>query len=165
MNRSSTVQDVASLAGVSVATVSRVLNGNAAVSDELRATVEKAIKELDYKPRSSSPATRRNAGRIALVISDITNPYFPSAIRGVSAECALDEFELLLYNCDRNPDTEKRIYHQILSHGVSGLIVIPFSERTPQQVNSFVDEGFPTVFMDRTIPRAVSYTHLRAHET
>jgi len=156
MSKSVTVQDVASHAGVSVATVSRVLNASNTVSDRLRTTVEKAIADLGYEPRGNTQATKHLSGRIALVVSDITNPYFPATIRGVTAECAVEGFELLLYNCDRDAAIEKRTYDLIANHGVSGTIIIPFSKDIPEQVDQFLSEGFPTVFMDRSIPREES---------
>ena len=78
-----TIKDVARLAGVSVATVSHVINGTRPVSPETAAKVWKAIKELDYHPNAVARSLRTRVTHvIGVVVSDITNPFFATLVRG-----------------------------------------------------------------------------------
>ncbi len=80
-----TIQDVAQHAGVSIATVSRVLNGTTYVNEEVAARVRTAVKELQYQPSRAAQALRANRSKIVgLLISDIQNPFFTALIRGVA---------------------------------------------------------------------------------
>jgi LacI family transcriptional regulator len=123
-----TIYDVAKSAGVSPATVSRVLNGKATVEPSLRSRVLAAVEDLHFTPSSTARSlTTKRTDRIALLIPDITNPYYPEITRG--AQDALDSrgYHLILSNTDDNPERELRYVNMLEKIGVDGLIISPAS--------------------------------------
>ena len=122
----STIHDVAKHAGVSTATVSRVLNGNPKVDLEMRRRVLESVEELRYILNGSARSlVTKQTRQVALVISDITNPFFAEAARG--AQDALDEhgYQLLLANSDDNQARELRSLRIFATTGVDGLLIAP----------------------------------------
>jgi LacI family transcriptional regulator len=93
-----TIYTVAEKAGVSIATVSRVLNGTARVSDQTRAKVRRAMDELGYRPNASARGLAANTtGTIALVFPKLSGPFFSEMIRGAELEASASEYHLLIY--------------------------------------------------------------------
>src|SRR5262245_2850217 len=94
-----TVHDVARAANVSIGTVSRVVNGQPSVRPTIREAVERAIKDLGYRPNAAARQLRATHTRtIGLVLSDLTNPTFYPLIRGLQE--VLREFDTWLYLCE-----------------------------------------------------------------
>jgi LacI family transcriptional regulator len=121
-----TIYDVSKRAGVSTATVSRVINNNSKVDADLRSRVLTAMKELQYVPNGSARSlVTKQTRRIALIISDITNPFFAQTARG--AQDALDErgYQLLLANSDDRPARELRYLSTFAETGVDGVLIEP----------------------------------------
>ena len=80
----STIRDVADLAQVSVATVSRVLNSHSSVSDKTRASVQMAIARLNYQPNANAQALAvKNSDTIGVVVTDVTDPFFAILVKAV----------------------------------------------------------------------------------
>jgi DNA-binding LacI/PurR family transcriptional regulator len=148
-NKSPTMKDVAEQAQVSVATVSRVINNEPSVSEINRRAVLAAIEDLHYELRSSA---QRNQGlRIGLVIPDITNPYFPLLIKGITALARVHDAEVILCNANGAFEAEKNHFCHLAERGVDGIIYIPFLESVNPLVKDLVDSGFPIVFLDREV--------------
>lgn len=100
-----TIKDVAKRAGVSVMTVSRVINGSKNVKESTREKVLKAIEELGYVPNSVARSLiLKKTLTIGLVISDITNPFFTTIARGVEDTAISKHFTVILCNTDENPE-------------------------------------------------------------
>jgi LacI family transcriptional regulator len=120
------IYNVAEKAGVSTATVSRVLNGNPKVDPTLKQRVLSVIKELKYVPNGSarSLVTKRTK-RIALLISDITNPFFSQAARGAQDTLDQSDYQLLLANSDNQPNRELRNLITFAQTGVDGILIEP----------------------------------------
>lgn len=121
-----TLEDVASLAGVSIPTVSRVLNNHPHVAEETRERVRKAMKELNYQPNMPARSLRTNRTNVvALMIPDIVNPYFSGVTRGV--QDVAEEFGsmVILCNTDRKLIREKQYLEVLIQHQVDGLILNP----------------------------------------
>lgn len=120
------IYDVAQKAGVSTATVSRVLNGNPKVDLTLKQRVLAVIQELKYIPNGSarSLVTKRTK-RIALLISDITNPFFSQAARGAQDTLDQSNYQLLLANSDNQPNRELRNLITFAQTGVDGILIEP----------------------------------------
>jgi LacI family transcriptional regulator len=121
-----TIYDVSKRAGVSTATVSRVVNNNPKVDARLREQVLTAMEELRYVPNGSARSlVTKQTRRIALIISDITNPFFAQTARG--AQDALDErgYQLLLANSDDRPARELRYLSTFAETGVDGVLIEP----------------------------------------
>jgi LacI family transcriptional regulator len=147
--KKATMKDVAERAGVSVATVSRVINNEELVSVDVRKTVRAAVEELHYVPKSTTTYSNGRAKRIGLVIPDITNPYFPCLIQGITTAAKVHDVEVVLANSDEDIESERNQVTRLLDSGVDGIIYIPFSDKNEPQFNELIEKGFPVVYLDR----------------
>ena len=121
-----TIKDVAALAKVSIATVSHVINGTRYVTPELRESVVAAMAELHYEPNLVARGLRSNrTNLVALVIPDISNPYFPELARGVQDVANQHGYVTILGNTDRDIAQERRILHILSRQRVEGIIINP----------------------------------------
>ncbi|MGP3950240.1 LacI family DNA-binding transcriptional regulator [Streptomyces sp. 7N604] len=124
-----TLEEVAARAGVGRGTVSRVINGSPRVSDRTRAAVEQAVAELGYIPNRAARALAGNRNdAIALVIPEpetrlFAEPYFSDIIRGVGAELADTDLQLLL-TLIRTPKERQRLANYLSSHRVDGVLLV-----------------------------------------
>jgi len=146
-----TIQDVAQHAGVSIATVSRVLNGTTHVNEEVAARVRAAVKELQYQPSRAAQALRANRSKIiGLLISDIQNPFFTALIRGVEDVANRNGYSLILCNSDENPRKEQQYIEVLCAERVAGAIVVPTSENPPK-LRLFREHEIPFISVDRRV--------------
>jgi len=123
---STKIEDVAREAGVSTATVSRVLAGKPYVSEELRRRVLEAARTLNYRPSRVARSLRVQRSRIiGLIISDIQNPFFTSIVRAVEDVAQQQQYSVFLCNSDEDSDKETTYVELMLAEQVSGLIVAP----------------------------------------
>src|SRR5918995_1319338 len=126
-----TIYDVAERAGVSPATVSRVLNGRSTVDSGLAARVQKAIQELDYRPNAVARNLRRSRTSLwAVIISDIGNPFFTSLVRGVEDVAQRAGFSVVLCNSDEDAAKEGQYVSAALSEQMAGVIISPSGRAT-----------------------------------
>ena len=154
-----TISDVASLAGVSTATVSRALNGKSTVDPELAARVLAAARELGYQPNGPARNLRRQeAAVIALIISDVENPFFTAIARGVEDVAHTVGYSVVLCNADENTDKERRYVDVAIQERVAGVIMSPTSTAT--NVDLLINRGTPLVAVDRPLPERTSDTVL-----
>ncbi|MCW0214964.1 MAG: LacI family transcriptional regulator [Pseudonocardia sp.] len=146
-----TMADVARLAGVSIATVSHVLNGTRAVRPETRAQVLDAIRAADYTPNTvaQSLATARTT-TIGLTLSAISNPYFGDLLLGVESEAARAGYTLLLVDPHEDPELEDRVVRQLHSRRVDGVLLAPSAE-PGAALRYLAHRSVPTVLVDRLI--------------
>lgn len=148
-----TIHDVAREAGVSAATVSRVLNGHEDVNAEMASRVNEAVRKLRYRPNGVARSLRRQAAQVwALIISDIENPHFTALVRGVEDVARAHGFSVVLCNSDEDVEQEARYLDVALSNRMSGVILSPSSGDT--DVAPLLDRGTPVVTIDRTLKRA-----------
>lgn len=149
-----TIKQVAARAGVSTATVSRVLAGATGVSDELVTRVREAVQALDYHPNRVARNLRvRTTRTIGVVISDIQNPFFTSVVRGIEAVLQHADYTLLLGNSDEDPARERLYLATLRAEGVAGMIVTP-SSTVPGSCAAIAGLGVPAVIIDRVPPDA-----------
>ncbi len=142
-----TIYEVAALAGVSPATVSRALNG-ATVSEEKRRLVQKAAEQLDFRPNRAARRLRKQTSElIALLIPDIENPFFTALARGVEDRAQESGYSVVLCNTDDDPGKETRYLAIAASEDMAGVILAPSSE--DGDLSGFVREGRPAVAVDR----------------
>jgi LacI family transcriptional regulator len=121
-----TLRDVARRAGVSPMTVSRVVNGSGQVSPELRARVDQALTETGYLPNTVARNLRtRRTDTIALVMPDMTNPFFTALAHGVETSAREVGISLLVANSDEREDEEERLVQVLLQRQVDGILLIP----------------------------------------
>ncbi len=119
-----TIRDVAKLAGVAPITVSRVVNRLPGVTDATRARVEKAIADLHYVPNAMAKSLRsKQTHTIALVLSDVTNPFWTTVARGVEDVAAQRGFHVILCNTDENREKEAKYIGILLERRVDGIII------------------------------------------
>ncbi|MGX7107971.1 LacI family DNA-binding transcriptional regulator [Facklamia miroungae] len=138
-----TIRDVADEAGVSVATVSRLINNSGYVGEQSRQKILTAIKKLNYIPNEIARSLNKQSMKIlGLLVPDITNPYFPSLIKGVE-QCAMQHgYMLLLGNTEGQEAIGENYLHFFKQYKVAGLIKIDGTHlNTPENV--------PTVSLDR----------------
>ncbi len=122
----STLHDVAKRAGVSPMTVSRVVNGSDAVSPKLRARVERALTETGYMPNKLARSLRaRRTDTIALLLPDMTNPFFTTLAHGVETAAREAGLTMILANSDEREDEELRLAQLLLERQVDGILVVP----------------------------------------
>lgn len=122
--RRATIGEVAAAAGCSTATVSRVINGGAAISPELRSAVESAIRRLGYRPSAVGRSLKTRRSRtIGCIIPSLTNPVFASSVAGVEAAARRDGWSVLLSATDYERDREVDVIETLLSRDVEGLVL------------------------------------------
>ncbi len=147
-----TLQDVAKLAGVSPMTVSRVINDSGYVNKKTRERVERAIAELDYVPNALARSLRfKQTKTLALVISDITNPFFTTIARGVEDIASEQGFSVIFCNTDESRDKETEYLNVVIQKQVDGVLLVPaFSSL--ESIKFLQDCGVPFVVLDRRVP-------------
>jgi LacI family transcriptional regulator len=148
------MKDIARLAGVSLGTVSHVLNDSAGVREPMRQRVLKAVQAVGYQPSQLARALRRDkTNMIGMIIPDITNPFFPAVVRGAEDTAFSNGFRLILCNTDNDHSKELVHLNELRTYLPAGLIVIPsnFSDLTAQ-AESYRQAGTGVVCIDR-LPR------------
>src|SRR5919202_6829631 len=138
-----TNKDVAKRAGVSIATVSRVVNDLPNVSPAIRRRVLRAVKELHYQPSRTAQRLRAKRSRVlGLVISDIQNPFFTSVVRGIEDLAHEHGYSLVLCNSDENAEKERLYLDVMRAEGVAGVILAATSEKNPH-VQVLIEHDIP----------------------
>jgi LacI family transcriptional regulator len=144
-----TIGDVARAAGVSAATVSRVLNGSATVSSERAERVRQAAESLRYQPSGPARALRRQRTTLwAAIVADIENPFFTSMIRGVEDIAQRENHRLVLCNTDEDVDKEAAYVDVAIADRMAGVI-IAVASTTRSSLDPLVAAGIPVVAVDR----------------
>ncbi len=153
-----TVKDVAREAGVSVASVSRVMNGATGVSAEVASRVRAAAHALSYRPNGLARSLRTDSSKtIGLVISNIRNPFFTDLARAVEDALAQAGFSLVLCNADEQPAKESQYLQVLQEQRVDGIIISPARGLTPE-LEGLREQGIPVVLIDRSLSdRRFSY--------
>jgi LacI family transcriptional regulator, galactose operon repressor len=146
-----TISDVAAMAGVSTATVSRALNGKSTVDPDLVVRVRRAAEELGYQPNGPARNLRRQeAAVVALIISDVENPFFTAIARGVEDVAHELGYSVVLCNSDENAEKENRYIDIAIQERVAGVILSP--TRTTTSVEKLSKRGTAFVAVDRPLP-------------
>ncbi|MGJ3559689.1 LacI family DNA-binding transcriptional regulator [Streptomyces sp. INA 01156] len=146
------IKDVAAEAGVSVATVSRVLNDHPSVSAHARTRVLAAVRSLGYRPNVVARSLRTHQTRtLGLVISDVMNPYFTELARSVEEEARALGYSVIIGNADERPDLQDHHVTTLLDRRIDGLLVSPTDGGSPRMLEA-ARAGTPMVFVDRWIP-------------
>jgi len=152
------MRDVAALAGVSLKTVSRVVNREAGVSGDLRERVERAVERLDYTHNLTASNLRRSHGRTGVVgalVQDVNNSFSVGLLRSLEDAARERQCVVLAASIDEETDRERALVADLVARRVDGLILMP-STLDQSYLASEVRAGLPTVFVDRP-PRGVEY--------
>ncbi|NLK97318.1 MAG: LacI family transcriptional regulator, partial [Epulopiscium sp.] len=134
-----TIADVAKYAGVSITTVSRVINNNYPVKEETRQKVEEAIKELNFKPNYLARSLiGKSTHTIGVIVPSITNLFFPVVVKGIEKVCSQKAFSLFLCDTDGKEESERIQMQNLLEKQVDGVLVI--DPRYENIENGFYEE-------------------------
>lgn len=141
--------EVARHAGVSPATVSRVINNSAPVSETIRARVLSAAESLGYEinPSRSNNGTAHRT--VAVIVADLLNPFFPELIRGIDLEARQDNTGILLYDTAEDTHPEAHMLHMVSSHSLDGVIIAGSRFATDDLVAHCRRFGIPLVVINR----------------
>ncbi|HYK83795.1 MAG TPA: LacI family DNA-binding transcriptional regulator [Ktedonobacteraceae bacterium] len=145
------IKDVAEAAGVSTATVSRVLSNGLHVRQEVRDRVMETVERMGYRPNLVARSLRsQQSNTIGLIVSDIRNPFFTSISRAVEDTAYEQGISVFLCNTDENPEKEAMYLNLMRDEGVAGIIFSP----TRQTITNFLTSNFdfPIVVVDRAVP-------------
>lgn len=146
------MRDVAALAGVSLKTVSRVVNDEPGVSDDLALKVRRAADQLDFKPNLGASNLRRTDGKtrtIGLLVNNVANPFSSALHRAVEEVARARGVALLAASLDEDPARERELASALAARRVDGLIVMPTSA-DHSYLHTERRAGMAVVFVDRT---------------
>lgn len=147
------IRDVAERAGVSVGTVSNVLNNPVLVAGATRQRVQDAIIELGFVRNASARQLRAGTNRaVGALVLDIANPFFTEVARGVEDRLAANDFMLILCSSDEQIDKEQRYLRLLEEQGVQGVLITP-TERDPAELEGLRRRGTSVVLLDRVSTR------------
>lgn len=144
-----TIRDVARRAGVSVATVSNVLNGQKKVRSVSYERVTEAARELDYRADPAAAWLRTGRSRVvAAVVPNLENPFFTGMIAAVERMCQRDGYELILSSSDGLPEIEEARIRALLQWRPAAFLVLPCGDTLPARAR-LAEAGVPLVVADR----------------
>ncbi len=146
-----TIQDVAREAGVSTATVSRVLNGSPTVDAALAVRVRAAVAATSYVLNSTGRALRRQVSDVwAVIVSDLQNPFFTAMVAALEPVAAQRGVSVMLCNSDEQLDRERAYVRAAIAQRMAGVVVVAASE-VQSDLTPLAAAGIPTVVVDRRI--------------
>jgi len=146
-----TIRDVARLAGVAPITVSRVLNNSGYVKPETRARVERAAAELHYVPNMLARSFRSNrTNTLALVLTDITNPFWTTVARGVEDVASAVGYSVFFCNTDENEGKQAQYLAALLRRRVDGVLLVP-ATGSGDAVRTLLRQKVNVVVLDRRV--------------
>ncbi len=149
--RRPTLHDVARAAGVSLITASRVVGGGPNIAAATRMRVEKAIRELGYRPNHLARTLRSGATShtIGLVIEDIANPFYAGIVKAAEEVARQRHCLVITASCEEDPNLEREVVGALLQRRVDGLVLVPASNGNHRYLRAEVRLGTPVVFADR----------------
>jgi len=146
-----TIYDVARLAGVSTATVSRALNDTGQIAPATRAAIDAAVAQLGYHPNTAARSlVTKSTQMIALLLPDITNPFYAALVSGIQQRALETGHTMLLCTTEGDPEREEQYLSLLHAKQVDGVLVdglvLP-----PDRIARFVRDGLPIVCLDRDV--------------
>ena len=145
-----TVRDIAARAEVSAATVSLVLRGKGNLRQETRETVARVIEETGYKPRR--PLARRSNGRqFALIVDDITNPYFHELFKGLDRTLGDSGHYASMLSSGDSIERQSELLHELWDSDTGGVILVPATGTSRQDLSAFENRRHPVIMAVRRI--------------
>src|SRR5579863_7679304 len=145
---SASIRDVAQRAGVSIATVSRTVNGIATVAPELAERVWAAVKEVGYVPNTQARALVSGRSHLlGLVVSEITNPFFPELVQECENLAVELGYEVFIGSTNYDPVRTEALIRRMLQRSVDGVAIMTFGIEE-ELIQKLVERAFPLVFVD-----------------
>ncbi|HUZ25772.1 MAG TPA: LacI family DNA-binding transcriptional regulator [Streptosporangiaceae bacterium] len=155
--RPARIRDVAELASVSVATVSRVLNGDPNVDGELRERVRAAVAQLGYRPnRLARNLRRQQMDAIGIVVPDIENPHFAEMVRIIEVTALAQGYRVLVCNTDEDRDRQAACLRMLADERVSGIVLSPSDPAG--SIDQLRDLSIPVIAIDRALTQVITDT-------
>ena len=153
--KASSIYDVARESGVSVFTVSAVVNNKSHVGKGLRERVEAAIRKLNYRPNLIARSlAKQRTHTIGMIVPDIANPFFPMVVRGAEDAAQKHGYSLLLCNSDDSLDKEEKVIEVLLSKRVDGILLTKAAEDFRPSIRRMIQQvNIPFVLVMRTYPK------------
>jgi len=148
------IKQIAAEAGVSIATVSRVINGRETVDPRLRKQVLEAIDRLDYRPNGIARSLRlRRTTTLGAVIPSIMNPYFTEVVRAMQDTATTYGYTLLVTNSDRDVKKEEATLATFLDRQIDGVVLVSAATGSEPSaaLRALLDHGTPIVALDRAL--------------
>lgn len=149
------IREVAKLAGVSVATVSRVINNSDKVKPLTREHVQQVMQEYNFIPSATARDLSFQRSRVvAVVVPDLKNPFFYGLIDGITKVAEKNGHQVLIFNTNENPDKEYSALTAIRERNVAGILITAAGvkdEKTGRILTEYQSEGTPVVLIDRYI--------------
>ncbi len=143
-----TIKDVAKRAGVGIATVSRTVHNSSRLNPETAARVRKAIEELGYRPNINARSLVLGHSRmLGLVVSDITNPFFPELVKGFEEVALQNGYDVFVASTNYDPSRTALSVRRMIERKIDGVAIIT-SEVDPSLMDSFSRRRVPLVFLD-----------------
>lgn len=147
----SSLKEVAELAGVGIATVSRVINNYPGVSPKTRAKVQRAIDALDYIPDEQARNFKlQTSNMVALFLPYVSNPFLAKVAYHVENELYKHDLKMMLCNSEAHPEKEKDYLDLVSKNKALGIIGITYND-----INDFLDTNIPFVCIDRFLGRKI----------
>lgn len=148
-----TISDIARMANVSKATVSRVINNKPeGVGKETRENILRIIKESGFQPSMVARGlVTKKTKSIGLIITDIANSFYPLLVRGVEDHANKYGYSLFLCNSDNNPEKEKEYINAFIEKSVDGVILSSSMNETSYHYNILKNKNIPLVVLDRCV--------------
>ncbi len=150
-----TIRDVADVAHVSIATVSRALNSSDyPMNAALRERVQAVAEELGYHPNLAAQLMRKDRSRdVGLIIPNISNPFYLQALNGINAVVSEKDYMFILCNTERSPLKEQEYLKQLYQRQSLGAIISSI-DTSPDTINQYVEKGMKIVLLDQQISGA-----------
>jgi LacI family transcriptional regulator len=147
-----TIHDVASDAGVSAMTVSRVINDSPRVSADTRTRVEASIAKLGYVPnRLARGLTQRKTHAFGVIVPDVANPFFTLVVSGVEDVAWRAGYHVILCNTQGDLERERGYLEDMLSFQVEGVLIAPVGDRSRSHLRMLTRNHVPFVLIDRSV--------------
>jgi LacI family transcriptional regulator len=161
-----TMRDVAKKAGVSQATVSRVINESDYVDAETKQKVIRWIKELGYKSNSTARAlARKESSLIGVILPNITNPYFGEVLSTIEHEAYINGYDIIFMESNDNTYKEKKCIENLLKRAPEGILIVPIN-RQEKHIQKLKEIDIPVVVITKIIEgfNAVAVSHRKGGE-
>ncbi len=147
-----TMADVAKKAGVSVMTVSRIINDSGPVKDATRKRVLRAMEELDYVPKGfTKHHIHQQINTLVLVVPDITNPFFTFVARGMEDVARKHQYRVILANTDEDLYKERESIQMCLDFHADGVLICPVGDSSAESLVLLIQRQLPFVMVDREV--------------
>lgn len=155
MQQETNIYEIAREAGVSIATVSRVINNSSSVSEKSRKKVLEVIRKLNYVPNSNARSlSTSTSSAVGVVVPDMNNPFFSQLLQGITRAADEQGLHIFLFNTDEDREREHQVLRSMREQRLRGIIATPVSETdtvTTERLLGFEKLGIPVVLLDREL--------------